>query len=310
MSSLEQALGQRIRELRRRHFGPRGKQLFAQRLGLSAEEYERYERGALPPGDVLVRMCEATGEDLQWLLTGVASRGTVVISGTRGRHQDLLARLVRLLDERPELAAPVEAFMDLLARSTRPRLEAAAALPEPTAAGLIPIYEPECVPLQLPFSEESGGPLSLDRMRGELDAAQRSSIRVAEPALQYAPDAFREAEMLTLSSAEGRTVCCVRSAEIARYFPNAFGVRLTDDAMQPMFAAGDAVLVATGLDAKVGRPALCRVDEKPAVRCRIWLGEEQGVVHLGRLADGGSERVSRDKLQWSLEILYRLARAA
>jgi transcriptional regulator with XRE-family HTH domain len=309
VSALEQALGQRVRELRRRHFGPRGKLLFAQRLGISADEYERYERGALPPGDILVRMCEATGEDLQWLLTGVASRGTVVISGTRGRHQNLLARLARLLDERPELAAPVEAFIDLIARSPGPHPETVAALEMPAVAGLIPIYEPDSVPLQLPLSGE-GGPLSLDRMRDALDAAPRRAVRVAEPALRYAPEAFQEAELLSITSADGRTLDCVCSTGIARYFPDAFGVRLTDDAMQPMFAAGDAVLVAAGLDAKVGRPALCRTDAEPAVRCRIWLGEEQGTVHLGRLGDGGAERISRDKLRWSLEILYRLARAA
>jgi hypothetical protein len=50
--------------------------------------------------------------------------------------------------------------------------------------------------------------------------------------------------------------------------------------------------------------------EEPAARCRIWLGDEEGTVHLGRLADGGCEQVPRDKLLWSLEVLFRLARAA
>jgi len=113
MGSAEKALTERIRQLRRRHFGAGGKAEFARRLDLPLEEYERFERGRLPPGDVMLRMCELTGEDLQWLLTGVAARGTVVISGTRGRHQDFLTRLARLLDEKPTLAAPLEAFVEL-----------------------------------------------------------------------------------------------------------------------------------------------------------------------------------------------------
>lgn len=162
MSSPEQALARRIRELRRRHFGPQGKELFATRLGLSLEEYGRFEQGVVPPGEVMVRMCEATGEDLQWLLTGVAARRTMVIAGTRGRHQDLLARLARLLDERPQLAAPVEAFVDLLTQGEPAHAEEAPALPGPSHQHLVPILEPQELPRTLPAeADTSSGPFDL-----------------------------------------------------------------------------------------------------------------------------------------------------
>ena len=311
MSSPEEALTQRIRELRRRHFGAQGRDVFAERLGLSAEVYTRFERGAVPPGDVLVRMCEATGEDLQWLLTGVAARGTVVISGTRGRHQDLLANLARLLDQRPELAAPVEAFVDLLARGERAAGERPAALPAPELEHLIFILEPTELPTLAPDGE--GGParaLSLAPLADALSMAERMAVALADPSLTYERAALRDAELLTLRDAAGRVRQCVHSAEIATCFPNAFGLRLADDSMAPMFAAGDAVLVAGGVVAKVGRPALCRVLDEAGVRCRIWLGEEGEVVHWGRLADGESEEVARERVLWSLEVLFRVARAA
>ncbi len=311
MSGAEEALARRIKELRRRHFGPQGAERFAGQLRVSLEEYARYERGVVPPGEVLVRICEVTGEDLQWLLTGVAARGTVVIAGTRGRHQDLLARLARLLDERPQMAAPVEAFVDLLARTPAPRSEEATALQAPRVERLIPIFEPEELPAALDAGADGRpGPFELVPLGESPEPAERATLALAEPAMHYESAAFRTAELLTLCGTDGRRRRCLHSTEIANCFPSAFGVSLSDQSMMPMFAAGDVALVAVGVEPRVGCPALCRVAEETGVRCRIWLGDEGGRVRLGRVADGECEEVPREKVLWSLEVLYRLARAA
>jgi len=312
MSEAEQALARRIRELRRRHFGSQGKAAFAERLGLPLEDYARYETGAVPPGEVMVRMCELAGEDLQWLLTGVAARGTVVIAGARGRHRDLLARLARTLEEQPELAAPVEAFVDLLLQGRSAPAAAPVALPPAAVADLIPIFEPDELPAALPpgSNDELRERFALACSAGSTAATADASAELSEPAMRYDPAAGRPVEIVTLRTADGRTQRCVRSAEIARCFPGAFAVRVTDESMQPMFRAGDAVLVASGATAKVGRPALCRAVDGAGTRCRIWLGGEQDVVHLGRLADGADEPVAKEHVLWSLEVLFRLALAA
>lgn len=311
MKRPEQALAERIRELRRRHFGPRGKATFAERLDLSLEEYERFERGTVPPGEVLVRMCEATGEDLQWLLTGVASRGTVVISGTRNRHQELLTRLARLLDAHPRLAAPIEAFVDLLARGEEVRAEARPALPVPEAGALIPVFEPHELPATLPGDDDGPGGFPLAPPPGEWQMGERATAQLAEPAGAYEPDAFRAVELVSLAGDASRPPRqFIHSREIAACFPGIFGVRLADDAMRPMFRAGDAALAAVGAPARVGRPALCRLRNEREVRCRVWLGEDGGYVQLGRLADGELERHSPEDVCWSLEVLFRLAPAA
>lgn len=307
MTTPEQALAQRIKDLRRRHFGLRGPEQLAQKLGISTDEYLRYERGVVPPGEIMVRLCEVTGEDLQWLLTGVAGRGAVVITGTRARHQELLARLARLLDERPEFAAPLEAFVNLLACGPRERAEMAA-LPGPDPAHLIPILELEELPATLPEGPPRG--FDLARFADPSGPVQRDPARLAEPAMQYDPQAARAAEILTLVQEGGRRRRCVHSAEVTRVFPEAFGVAVTDDLMQPMFTEGDAILVAPGVEPKVGQPALCRLAVEPALRCRIWLGADDGTIHLGRLADGETERVPRDQVLWSAEVLFRVARAA
>ena len=258
-------------------------------------------------------MCEATGEDLQWLLTGVAARSTVVISGTRSRHQELLTKLARLLDERPEHAARVEAFVDLLFRGEQAQKEIARQLPLPPLGDLIPIFEATELPLALPEVGDDGSgdgfPLIV---RGDgSQVARREPARLAEPASDYEASAFRPVELVSLATDDGGTPRqFVLSKDIADCFPGAFGVRLHDDAMSPMFRAGDAVLVAVGTKPKVGHPVLCRVKDDPAVRCRVWLGEKDGATRLGRLADGDLEHVAAASVCWSLEVLYRLTAAA
>jgi transcriptional regulator with XRE-family HTH domain len=308
----EKALAQRIRELRRRHFGSRGKEEFARKLGLPPGEYERFERGTLPAGDVLVRMCEVTGEDLQWLLTGVAARGTVVISGARGRHQNLVTQIAQALDAQPQLAAPLEAFLDLLLQGGNARQSPAVALPTPGAETLIPLFSKSEWPDPLPDPDGPEGGCMLARIctDSELAHAERTLGRLAEPAMVYNGSTTRDVAMLVVPDAAGAARRYVLSREVACCFPAAFGVVLDDDTMEPMFAAGDAALVAVGAAPRIGQPALCKFANSLDDRCRIWLGEDERTVHLGRVCDGEHEELPRAQLRWSLEVLYRVAQAA
>ena len=312
MSTPEKELAQRIRELRRRHFGPRGKDEFARRLGLAREEYDRFEVGRLPPGELMVRMCELTGEDLQWLLTGVSSRGTVVISKTRSRHQNLLTQIAQALDARPTLAAPLEAFLDLLLRGEDARRQTAPELPEPPSDGLIPLFASNQWPDELPDPDGPGGGRMLAPiLSGEsLAIAERVSAGLSEPAMECDRSTLRNVTLLGLPDVAGATRRFVQSREVARCFPAAFGVVLDDDTMAPMFAAGDALLVTAGAGPQVGRPALCKSVDRADDRCRIWLGEDEEHVQLGRVCDGLHEQMPRTELRWSLEVLYRVAPAA
>ncbi len=309
MNSPAQALAHRLRELRRRHFGAQGKALFAQRLGLPEDEYARYERGVVPPGDVLVRICETTGEDLQWLLTGVASRGTVVIAEARGRHRTLLTRVANLLEQKPAAAAPLDAFLDLLDQSEHARRPRPAALPDPTA--LIRVFELDDLPPTLPTDGPDGpGRFELATLPDGEPLGPAESMELVEPAVQYSPGTARNTTLVTVRAADGRTYRCLQDPVVTNCFGGAFGARLTDDTMRPMFDAGDCVIVSIGCAAKVGRPALCRFADQPPARCRIWLGTEGETVSLGRLADGAVEQVPRTSVLWSLEALFRLAPAA
>lgn len=310
VSTPEKALAERVRELRRRHFGPRGKVDFAQRLGLKLEEYEPYEHGMLPPGELFVRMCEVTGEDLQWLLTGVASRSTVVISGTRNRHQRLLARIAKTLDARPGVAAPLEAFLDLLVQSQEAAYASAPGLPAAAWDEVIPIFERNEWPDELPDPGGPGGMLLPTLSESAPAIAECVPAALAEPAMEYAGDALRDVAVIALPDETGRTRRFVRSRHVACCFESIFAVALDDAVMEPMFSAGDLLLVAPGVAPRVGHPALCKFASRADDRCRVWLGAEAETVHLGRICDGAPEQMPRGQLRWSLEVLYRVAQAA
>jgi len=66
----EKALIGRVRLLRKQYAGSRGKSKFARALGISAFNYRYYENDRVPPVEIMRKICEVTGADLDWLLTG------------------------------------------------------------------------------------------------------------------------------------------------------------------------------------------------------------------------------------------------
>jgi hypothetical protein len=223
----------------------------------------------------------------------------------------LLTQLATLLEQRPELASPVEAFVDLLVRGERARGPQRPALPPPKREHLLPILATNELPMTL--SPEDGGgrpPADLALFLEAHNEVRRTSLALAEPALVYPAEAGQIADLLTTVDAEGSERGAVLSPAVATCFPDAFGWQVPDDTMSPMFAAGDTIIVSPTAAAKIGRPALCHLTAAGGARCRIWLGEDGTTVNCGRLADGETERLERATLGWSLEVLYRLARAA
>lgn len=301
MTETASKLAGRIRELRRRQFGARGRSAFADRIGVSREEYAAYEAGRIPPGDVLVRMCEVTGEDLQWLLTGLAGRGTLVISGARDRHQHILSKAAQLLHDAPESAGALEAFIELLrsghaARSARPEL------PAPTRERFVPIFEPDELGEALPDPDSA-----IQSLVGLTTAEGRASVVggawLCEPSVR-ADEPLAPATLLTDDTRTGVLIAAGALDEAGALF----GVRVEDDELSPMLRRGDVAIVACGRAARPGRPALCRLRRRGAV-LRIWLSDGDD-VRLGRTRDGGEDVAQRGDVCWSLEVVYCVRSAA
>lgn len=303
-------LGRRIAEIRRRHFGARGKTVLAKRLGITPDQLTRFERGQIPSGEFMVSLCEVTGEDLQWLLTGVASRGTVVISQARGRHQQLLARLAAALEARPELAGPVEAFVDLLLHEPEP-VQETPVLESSAIRDLIPIFEPDAGPPQLPSRDETETVYPLEHFYRHRTALQRMTAMLTEP---HAADSQpRPVSLVRLDQdlPTNTPGLCLESETLAAAFPGIFGLWIRDDSMQPIFAPGEAVLATPGRPSQVGFPVVTAIGDQARLICRYWLGaDNENNIQLGRLNDGTTETYPTQEVLWTAPVQFHLKLAA
>lgn len=100
----------RMRQIRLRVFGSRGKARFARELGVRATTYQGYERDRIPPVEVVLRAVEVTGCDLVWLLTGRLPAGGVLGTGPAR----LVERVADLLRRHPDAGTSLEAFLRLI----------------------------------------------------------------------------------------------------------------------------------------------------------------------------------------------------
>ena len=64
------AICERLKQVRIQVCGPRGQSHFAALLQLSPSTYNYYEKGRIPPVDVLDRAARVTGVPLLWLIRG------------------------------------------------------------------------------------------------------------------------------------------------------------------------------------------------------------------------------------------------
>jgi len=64
------AICERLKNVRIQVCGPRGQSHFATLLHLSPSTYNYYEKGRVPPVDVLDRAARITGAPLLWLIRG------------------------------------------------------------------------------------------------------------------------------------------------------------------------------------------------------------------------------------------------
>src|SRR3954463_16805393 len=64
------AICERLKQVRIQVCGPRGQSHFAALLHLSPSTYNYYEKGRIPPVDVLDRAARVTGAPLLWLIRG------------------------------------------------------------------------------------------------------------------------------------------------------------------------------------------------------------------------------------------------
>jgi transcriptional regulator with XRE-family HTH domain len=316
-NSDEKAIIERIRGLRTRYAGSRGKSKFARALGISASTYSYYESNRVPPPQILLRICEVTGADLEWLLTGRGSEKRPA----SGPNAALLQRLDDLFTNNPELTEAVSAFVELLCekKGIEKQLRSKVLPPETarpgwipvlgrTAAGIIHFWDQELLPkpeqavteldelvkkhLGKAIVGSAGGSVSVDlQVRPLLDGVKE-----------------KQANLVQVCGQEpGEIVEFVQCDQIHKVFPDSFALRIDGDSMSPQINDGDIVILSPSVLAAQGHIAVARIARQIGVTCKLIRTTESG-VHLIPINEKYETKVVNKKdLLWALAVLCHIS---
>jgi transcriptional regulator with XRE-family HTH domain len=326
----EKATIGRIRVLRERVAGPRGKSGFARAIGISPSTYAYYEKDRLPPVDILLRICEVSDTDLYWLLTGrswkLASAGVCRADLSKtgpelaGKTCSLMEKLDRLLADSPESAEAVLAFVELLSEKRAVQAGPAGAMAAPkgerpgwvpvlgrTAAGMVHFWEQTTLPaagaavrqLEELVEKHTGRPI-LGSKRGHL--AVDLQARPLVKALGDWP-----ASLVQVSAQMPDEVAeFVDCPELRDIFPDCFALRIDGDSMSPRINDGELVIVSPSVPAAQGQVAIVRLAGQIGVTCKLVRSTETE-VHLIPINEKYEPRVVlRAQLVWALAVLCHM----
>ncbi len=341
----EKAIIERIGLLRKQHAGSRGKSEFARTLGISVSTYNYYENNRVPPIEVLLKICEVTEADLNWLLTGketstmptfqpgshfgkdskvMASQKSPPETGkfAFGPNNALLRKLDDLLANNPELAEPVMAFIELLCEKkgiekqwrTEPPL---AKVARPgwipvlgrTAAGMLFFWDQTTLP------EPKQAVTELDelvkRYIGKSIISSAGGTVSIDLQVRALVDGVKkpEANLVQVSGQEeaDSIVEFVECEQIYELFPDSFALQIDGDSMSPRINDGDIVILSPSVPAAQGHIAIARIANQIGVTCKLIRSTETG-VHLIPINERYETKVVAKKdLLWALAVLCHIS---
>jgi SOS-response transcriptional repressor LexA/transcriptional regulator with XRE-family HTH domain len=325
----------RIAQVRLELDGPRGKASFAKKLGLSPSTYDYYEANRMPPADVLVRIAQVANVDLRWLLTG-ASPATSVSC-----NHPAVQRAADLLAQCPSAAAPLAAFLDILAQAAKfppketpgqslsqPLTETSLTFIEPNAPAAEPVLGPPQiatagakeswipvlgrsaagVPQFWSHQEDTTGLTMLgelvSRSAGRAQRRVTPARAAAEQSAEPAPDIV---QIISLSEPQDENVAeFVASSELKSRHADAFAVRIDGESMAPEIRHGDLVILSPSAPAIDGRAAVVQLDGQIGVTCKLYRLEDQS-VHLVPINEQFAPQVfPAQKVAWALRVLAKV----
>ncbi len=313
----DKAIIERIIFLRNKHFGSRGKSNFARALDISASTYNYYEKDRVPPIDILLKICEVTGADINWLLKGQKSEKYFAL----GQNRPLLSRLEELLADNADMAKAVEAFVELLCRHkeiqadiqgrqapTKPEMPGWIPVLGRTAAGIIHFWD------QSLFSASAQAVTELENLvkkhiGKDLVSSTDTSVSV-DLQLRLLIDALKtkQAELIQVCGQEPQQIAeFVHCEEIRRLFPDSFALRIDGDSMSPRINDGNVVILSPSVPAAQGQIAVARIANQIGVTCKL-IRTTQTDVHLIPINERYETRIVAQKdLLWALAVLCHIS---
>jgi len=335
-ASTRKAIIERIKTLRTRFAGSRGKSKFANALGVSASTYNYYENDRVPPADILVKICDITGADLKWLLTGQADDKNFAFASnhadTDRAHSQFLQNFGALLDQNPDLAGPISAFIELLLE--KKGIEAKLNLNEPASAtqvadtaesppeknqpGWIPVLGRTAAGVagfwDQVISSKSGHTVT------KLDDLVRKHS--GKPIVN-STDAMVSIDLQTRALADSLTnpqvnlvrvdgapedsiVEFIQCRQIYNAFPDSFALQIDGDSMSPRINDGDIVILSPSVAAVQGQTAVVQLKNQIGVTCKLIRITEDS-IHLIPINESYETKViAKERLEWALAVLCHI----
>jgi len=312
----EKAIIQRIRELRTRFAGERGKSKFARSLGISPSTYSYYEDDRVPPIETLLAICQITGADLQWLLTGQQSSSAAGFSAG-GPTKALLDQIGPIVSEHHEMAEAIAAFVDLLCEKKGIQKELMPSENDAghrksgwipvlgrTAAGIVHCWNE----MTLPGSSEAVTKLDElvrqhtgKKIVGTADGPVAVDFELAE--LSAAVSNIRVSLIRVSGGGQGQVVEFIDCDKIAAVFPDSFALHVDGDSMSPRINDGDIIITSPSVPASDGQLAVAHITDQIGVTCKLIRTTPQGVHLIPINEKYDTKVVPRKNLLWAISVL-------
>lgn len=305
----------RIRQVRQKYAGPRGKAMFSNHLGISPSTYNYYEKDRVPPIEILWKICELTGCSLAWLVAGKEENDTR--SHNRDGIEDpLVSKIAVLLEQDSGLAPALQAFLDLYEQKNLAEKEI---IPKRsltndvakrrwlpvlgrTAAGII-----HCWPKgKVPDITELG---SLIEQHGQNICDRRPPLQVSvDPGMSNIPEiAADTVSVIQLSEPTREGICEFVDCTLAiDHYPDAFVLHVDGDSMSPGINDSDLVILSQSVPARNAAAAVIQVKNQIGVTCKLYRRQDDEVHLIPTNENYDHQIIPCDQLEWALAVLWRI----
>ena len=318
----EKSIIDRIKILREKHSGKRGKSLFAKSLGISPSTYNYYEKDRIPPVDVLWNICQATGADINWLLSG-QEKITTTLDKNIPANSPLTLKINELIDQDPQSVRALEAFVDLYQQ----KIIAENDITNKKSSTYDQTAQQETKPPWLPvlgrtaagianFWDQNDGQLPGITEFTELIARHQKSGCHQKFPRQIATDIAQAG----IPSLDHKSVSLVQlneinpdgisefieSEEILSCYPDAFALRVDGDSMAPRIQDADIIILSPSIPARDGAAAVIKIRNQIGVTCKI-IRKTSNHIHLIAANDNYETKIFEiDQILWSLAVIWRI----
>lgn len=311
----------RLRDLRSRVFGHRGRAAFARALAISPSTYNYYEKGRCPPAALLARAAEVTGASPDWLLTGrgepfpqgPTDATDTGLSQQAGKVLDRFARLASGPGETAAARAALRGLLERIERTLPPQPPAWTPSPVAAKPTQVPILGRTAAGILAPWERFFAGhqdPANLDRLLRQVEGRpgrQRSgSLAAADPQTESEATPGDAAPVLIqLSEPTPDGVAeFVDLASLGPAAPGTFALRVDGDSMAPRIRDGDIVVGRRGAPPEPGRTAIVQIRGHIGVTVKLWRPEGDA-VHLVPINEAyESARFRRGDVLWACRVLW------